>query len=67
MIADANNFDVQEQVVLEKFEGKPHPDNLIERVYILNGEVVQHDFVEKGEVVASYDSLQGGEELDAAN
>lgn len=42
---------VDEQVVLQKFEGDPLPENEFERVTIQNGEVVAHDRVENGEVV----------------
>jgi len=32
---------VTESTVLEKFDGEPVPENLIERIYIENGEVVK--------------------------
>lgn len=42
---------VDERVVLQKFEGDPLPENEVERVTIHNGEVVAHERVEHGEVV----------------
>lgn len=60
-IGDEQNYSIKEEkVVLEKFEGEAAPENLIERVHILNGEIVQHDFIEDGEVVES--RKFGGEE-----
>ena len=44
---------VEERVILEKFDGEAKPENLIERVHLLDGEIVQHDFIEDGEVVES--------------
>jgi hypothetical protein len=45
---------VEERVVLEKFDGEPKPENLIERLHLLDGKIVQHDFIEGGEVVESH-------------
>lgn len=48
---EAQNVDVDEQVVLRKFEGDEAPENEFERVVISNGEVVEHLKVENGEPV----------------
>lgn len=45
------NVQVDEVVVLSKFEGEPVPENEFERVAIQNGVVIAHDVVENGEVV----------------
>jgi hypothetical protein len=42
---------LEESVVLEKFEGDIIPENVVERVHILNGEIIMHEFLEDGEVV----------------
>lgn len=47
---EQQQVDVDEHVVLSKFEGDPVPENEFERVTIHNGEVVSHDVVEQGEV-----------------
>lgn len=40
---------VDEQVVLRKYDGEALPENEVERLVILNGEVIQHVTVENGE------------------
>lgn len=45
--------DVHEMTVLEKFEGAPEPENLIERIHIENGEIIKHEKFENGELVSS--------------
>lgn len=45
------NVEVDEHVVLKKFEGDEAPENEFERVVISNGEVVEHLKVEDGNVV----------------
>ena len=46
----------EELVVLSKFEGDALPENEIERVTILNGEIVEHVKIENGEVVGPVES-----------
>jgi hypothetical protein len=48
---DNQNVEVDEHVVLKKFEGDEAPENEFERVVISNGEVVEHLKVEGGEPV----------------
>lgn len=47
---ESEKVDVDEQVVLKKFEGEPKPENEFERVTIKNGRVVAHEEVADGEV-----------------
>lgn len=42
---------VEEQVVLHKFEGDPIPENEFERLVVVNGEAIEHNRIENGEVV----------------
>jgi hypothetical protein len=51
MIGDSEKVVVEERIVLSKFEGDPLPGNEIERMHILNGEVVSIEKIENGEVV----------------
>lgn len=53
MINESQDVVVEERIVLSKFEGEPLPENEIERVHILNGEVVAVEKIENGEVVSS--------------
>lgn len=43
--------DIQEEVVLEKYEGEPDPENLVERITLINGEIVKHELLENGVVM----------------
>jgi hypothetical protein len=60
---DDNNFDVQEETVLEKFNGEPAPENLAERIYIVNGEIVKLEKFEDGVVTLSLDADGNGQFL----
>lgn len=52
MIGDAEKVEVDELVVLQKFDGDgTDPEKEIERLTIHNGNVVSHDRVESGVVV----------------
>ena len=53
--SEFENVEVDEKVVLAKFEGEPLPENEFERVTIHNGEVIAHDKIENGEVVGPVD------------
>lgn len=53
MIGDSESFVIEERVVLSKFEGDALLENEIERVHIVNGEVVLLEKIENGEVVSS--------------
>lgn len=44
---------INEKTVLEKFEGAPEPENLIERIHIENGEIIKREQFENGELVSS--------------
>jgi hypothetical protein len=46
---------IDEYTVLQKFEGEPKPENLIERIHIDNGEIVKREVYENGELVSSED------------
>jgi hypothetical protein len=48
---DKNSVIVEERLLLEKFDGEPVPENLIERVHVLNGKITKHEFIEQGNVV----------------
>jgi hypothetical protein len=51
-IGDLENVEVDEQVVLSKYEGdSTEPEAEFERVVVVNGDVVEHVLVENGEVV----------------
>lgn len=49
---DNENLQVDELVVLSKYEGDPEPENEIERITIHNGQRIAHEKIENGEVVA---------------
>lgn len=51
MSEEKPKFQVKEEVVLEKFDGEPELENLVERVHLLNGKVVKTEIIENGEVV----------------
>lgn len=38
---DLERLMVDEEIVLEKFEGDPVPENLVERVYLKNGKIIK--------------------------
>lgn len=42
MTSEESEVTVQETIVLHKYDGDPIPENLIETIYIENGEVVDH-------------------------
>lgn len=48
---EAEQVEVDELVVLKKFEGDPEPENEFERLTIHNGEVISHEHVENGQPV----------------
>jgi hypothetical protein len=50
---EQEEFQVEEKVVLSKFEGDPLPENEFERIHIINGEVVEIEKIENGEVVST--------------
>jgi hypothetical protein len=39
---------IDEEIMLEKFEGEPLPENLIERVFIKNGKIIRIEKVGEG-------------------
>lgn len=51
MVNDEPQVNIDEQVILSKFEGEPLPENLIERVHIDNGNIVKHEFYEAGQLI----------------
>jgi hypothetical protein len=48
---DKDSVIVEERLLLEKFDGEPVPENLTERVHVLNGKITKHEFIEQGNVV----------------
>lgn len=48
---DEAKVQVDEQVFLSKFDGEALPENEVERLTILNGEVIEHSVISNGEVV----------------
>lgn len=52
----------REEAVLEKFDGEPEDGILRERITIVNGEIVQHEFFDEG---GELTHIEGGN--DAAN
>lgn len=50
---DNQDLQVEEIIVLSKFEGEPIPENEFERIHIKNGEVVAIQQIENGEVIAT--------------
>lgn len=53
MIGESENVQVEERIVLQKFEGDALPENEFERIHLLNGEVVAVEKIENGEVVST--------------
>lgn len=44
---DLENVTIDEEIVLEKFEGEPIPENLFQRIHIKNGEIVRVENVKE--------------------
>lgn len=51
---------LKEEVLLEKFDGDPQDGNVVERVYLTDGVMTKHEYLEDGEVVRVVEP-QGGE------
>ena len=52
MIEETQDFLVEERIVLSKYDGEPLPENEVERVHIVNGEIVTVEKIEDGKVVS---------------
>lgn len=52
MLEETQDLLVEERIVLSKFEGDPLPENEVERVHIVNGEIVAVEKIDNGEVVS---------------
>jgi len=55
-MTDMNEFEnvvIKEVSVLEKFEGEPAPENLIERIHIEDGEIIKVEKFDNGDLVES--------------
>jgi len=48
---EANEVQVEENVVLSKFDGEALPENEVERLVVNNGLVAEHVVIKDGEVV----------------
>lgn len=60
MNTETSEVGVKEEIVLQKFEGEPTPENEFERLVVLNGVVTEHLKIENGEPVGAVeDSLVG--------
>lgn len=57
MNEEISTADVKMTGILDKYEGDPAPENLIERVYVEEDKIVKTEFFENGKLVAT----QGGE------
>lgn len=51
MIEESTPVVVREVGVLEKFEGDPAPENLVQKVYVENGEIIKVEDYESGQLV----------------
>lgn len=52
---------LKEEVLLEKFDGDIEDGNVVERVYLTDGVMTKHEFLEDGEVVRTVEP-EGGED-----
>jgi hypothetical protein len=52
---------LKEEVLLEKFDGEPEDGNVVERVYLTDGVLTRHEFLEDGQVVRVVEP-EGGED-----
>lgn len=50
---EKEKVEIKETTVLEKFEGEPVPENLIEKVFIEDGTIVKHEYYENGDLVST--------------
>lgn len=51
MIEETMRAVVREVGVLEKFEGEPVPENLIEKIFIENGEIIKRETYRNGRLL----------------
>lgn len=49
MIGETEGVHVQEDILLEKFDGEPLPENLVERVHIRDGKIISVEKVKEVE------------------
>jgi hypothetical protein len=54
MIGEIDDLIVEERGVLEKFEGDPAPENLLERIYLKDGVIIRHEYFENGVLAEAY-------------
>lgn len=52
-IEERDTVQIQEVIVLSKFEGEPLPENEVERVHIKDGNIVAVEKIKNGVVIAS--------------
>lgn len=52
-MTEFENVEVREETVLEKFEGEAAPENLVERIHIVDGEIIKVEKYENGDLVES--------------
>lgn len=41
---DSSRVKIEEKVLLEKFDGEPSPETLVEKVWIVDGKIVKQEF-----------------------
>lgn len=46
---------INEEAVLEKFEGNPEDGIILERITLVNGVKIKHEFFEDGELVEGFE------------
>jgi hypothetical protein len=49
---DIGRVIVREDIVLDKFEGDPLPENLFERVHVRDGKIWKYEYFQNGELTA---------------
>lgn len=52
---DTPEVTITENTVLEKFEGAPAPENLVERIHIEDGVIIRVEKFDGGELVSAED------------
>jgi hypothetical protein len=60
MNAEDAKVTVREDAVLEKFEGPIEDGVVVERVYLTDGFITKHEYLENGEVVKTVEGGNNG-------
>lgn len=59
-IEEAAPVDVKVTGVLDKFDGEPLPENLVEKIYIEDNAIVKVEFYQNGELTGTEIVEEGG-------